>query len=116
MFTLALVEIIIIAQFSSFHLQKKAINFDHLKRFCELESMRPEVMQITFNRRNSIALMRKFLCHVQGSEIYRDVYRRIDLFTVFSTFDMDKLGNIRRHHWKEHFNISKIAQFEIDTC
>ena len=39
----------------------------------------------------------------------------IDLFTVFSTFDMDKLGKIRRHHWKERFNISNTAKFENDT-
>ena len=25
----------------------------------------------------------------------------IDLLTVFSTFDMDKLRKICRHHWKE---------------
>ena len=33
----------------------------------------------------------------------------IDLFTVFLTFDMDKLGKIRQHHWKERFKVSKIA-------
>ena len=26
-----------------------------------------------------------------------------------STFDMDKLGKIREHHWKERLKISKIA-------
>ena len=37
-------------------------------------------------------------------------------FTVFSTFYMDKLGEIRRHHWKERLiDISKIAKFESDT-
>ena len=39
-----------------------------------------------------------------------------NLFTVFSTFDMDKLGKICQHHWKEHLKISKIAVFESDTC
>ena len=39
----------------------------------------------------------------------------IDPFTVFSTFDMDKLGKTRRHHWKERLNINKIAKFESDT-
>ena len=39
----------------------------------------------------------------------------IDLFTVFSSFDMDKFGKIRRHHWKERLNVSKIAKFESDT-
>ena len=34
---------------------------------------------------------------------------------VFSTFDMDQLGEIRRHHWKERLNISKIAKFESDS-
>jgi len=33
----------------------------------------------------------------------------IDLFTVFSTFDMDKLGKICRHQLKERLKISKIA-------
>ena len=33
----------------------------------------------------------------------------IDLFTVSLTFDMDKLGKIRQHHWKERFKISKTA-------
>ena len=28
---------------------------------------------------------------------------------------MDKLGKIRRHHWKECLKISKIAKFESDT-
>ena len=26
---------------------------------------------------------------------------------------MEKLGEIRRHHWKERLKVSKIAQFEI---
>ena len=25
------------------------------------------------------------------------------------SFDMDKLGKIRQHHWKQRFKISKIA-------
>ena len=36
----------------------------------------------------------------------------IDLFAVFSSSDMDKLGKIRRHHWKERHKISKTAKFE----
>jgi len=33
----------------------------------------------------------------------------------FSTFDMKKLGKIRRHHWKERPKIiSKITNFESD--
>ena len=36
------------------------------------------------------------------------------LSRVFSTFDMDKLGKIRRHHWKERIKISKIAKFQSD--
>ena len=32
----------------------------------------------------------------------------------FSTFDMDKLGTNRRHHWKKLLKISKIAKFESD--
>ena len=40
----------------------------------------------------------------------------IHLFTVFfSTFDMDKLGKIRRHHRQERLTISKIAKYECDT-
>ena len=39
----------------------------------------------------------------------------IDLSTVFSTFDMDKLGKIRQHHWKERLDISKTAKFESDS-
>ena len=27
---------------------------------------------------------------------------------------MDKFGKIRRHHWKERFQISRIATFESD--
>ena len=34
---------------------------------------------------------------------------------VFSTFYMDQLGEIRRRHWKERLNISKIAKFESDS-
>ena len=40
---------------------------------------------------------------------------KIDPSTVFSTFDMDKLEKIRRHHWKERLKINKIAKFESDT-
>ena len=32
----------------------------------------------------------------------------------FSTFDMYKLGKIRRHRWKERLTISIIAKFESD--
>ena len=32
----------------------------------------------------------------------------------FSTFDMDKLGKIRRQHWKELLKIIKIVKFECD--
>ena len=32
--------------------------------------------------------------------------------TVFSTFDLDKLGKIQPHHWKEHI---KIIEFESDN-
>ena len=39
----------------------------------------------------------------------------IDLSTVFSTFDMDKLRKIRQHHWKERLSVSKTAKFESDT-
>ena len=35
--------------------------------------------------------------------------------TVFSTFDMDQLRKILRHHWKERIKISKLAKFESDT-
>ena len=34
---------------------------------------------------------------------------------VFSTFNMDNLGKICRHHWKERLNSSKIVKFESDT-
>ena len=34
---------------------------------------------------------------------------------VFSTFDMDQLGKIRRHHWKQRLNISNNAKFVSDT-
>ena len=36
----------------------------------------------------------------------------IDLSTIFSTFDVDKLGKIRRHHWEKRLKISKIVTIE----
>ena len=36
------------------------------------------------------------------------------LFYGFLTFDMDKLGIIRRHQWKERLKTSKAAKFEND--
>ena len=33
-------------------------------------------------------------------------------FHGFFNFDMDKLGKIHRHHWKECLKISRIAKFE----
>ena len=35
--------------------------------------------------------------------------------TVFSTFDVDKLGKIQGHHWKKHLKISELAKFESDN-
>ena len=49
---------------------------------------------------------------------FRTVWKRfgeIDPFTGFSTFYMDKLGEIRRHHWKRRLKISETAKFESDT-
>ena len=37
--------------------------------------MRAEAMQITV--KILLLFTRHFLCHVQGSEIYRDIYKRI---------------------------------------
>ena len=36
----------------------------------------------------------------------------INSSTVFSTFDLDKLGKIQPHHWKEHI---KIIEFKSDN-
>ena len=52
-----------------------------------------------------------------GWEVSESVGRRtvcchIDLFTIFSTFDVDKFRKIRRHHSKECLKISKITKFE----
>ena len=33
---------------------------------------------------------------------------------LYSTFEVDKLGKIRGHHWKERLKISKIDKFESD--
>ena len=38
----------------------------------------------------------------------------IDVFTVVSIIDMDKLGKILPHHWKERLKISRTAKFESD--
>ena len=46
----------------------------HLKGLCQLESMRAEAIQITV--KILLLFTRHFLCHVQGSEIYRDIYKR----------------------------------------
>ena len=35
--------------------------------------------------------------------------------SVFSTFDMDQSGKIRRLHWNERLKISEIAKSESDT-
>ena len=44
------------------------------------------------------------------------LFGEIDPFTVFLTFHIDKLCEIRRHHWKESLaDISKIAKFESDA-
>ena len=40
---------------------------------------------------------------------------RIDPSMVFSIFNMDQLGKIRRHQRLEHLKISRIAKFESDT-
>ena len=48
-----------------------------LKGLCQLESMRSEVMQITFNCQNSIVFNARLhvLCHLEGSE-FREVNKR----------------------------------------
>ena len=58
-----------------------------------------------------LAFSQSVLKYKQNSEqnlscTVKSIVKAIDLFTLFSTFDMDKLGKIRRHHWKEHLNIS----------
>ena len=40
--------------------------------------------------------------------------KRIDLRTVFSTFDMDKLGKIRHSEEKKRLQFNKIVKFECD--
>ena len=40
---------------------------------------------------------------------------RIDLFTVLSTLDMDKLVKLCQHHWIERLNFCKTAKFESDS-
>ena len=42
-------------------------------------------------------------------------YSFMDIFTVFSTFDIDKLGKICQCYWKKCLNISKIAKYQSDT-
>ena len=42
-------------------------------------------------------------------------FHLMDPSTVFQTFDMDQVKKIRQHHWKERYNISKLAKFESDT-
>ena len=45
-----------------------------------------------------------------------ETFGEMDPFTVFSTFHIDKLGEIRRHHWKERLvDISETAKFESDA-
>ena len=39
----------------------------------------------------------------------------IDPFMVFSTFDMDTLGKVFLHHWKEHCKVSTLAKFKSDS-
>ena len=63
----------------------------HLKGLCQLESMRAEAMQITV--KILLLFTRHFLCHVQGSEIYRDIYKRIGLDkgyfdSIYGTFPL----------------------------
>ena len=45
--------------------------------------------------------------------IFFNTNRPFQVF-FFSTFDTDKLGTNRRHHWKKLLKISKIAKFESD--
>ena len=40
-------------------------------------------------------------------------FSAIDLFMVFSTFDMDKLGKIRRHHWKSVLKLIKLLSLKL---
>ena len=48
----------------------------YLKGLCQLENMRAEVMQITSTVKILLFLTRDFLCQIQGSQIYRDLYKR----------------------------------------
>ena len=38
----------------------------------------------------------------------------VDLSTVFSTLNMDQLGKIRQHYWKECLKICRTAKFQSD--
>ena len=63
-----------------------------------------------------------YCCHVvnckrgnnhsaSNNDLFLSHKNLIDPSTVFSTFDMDQLGKIRRHHWKDCLKISKLAEF-----
>ena len=53
---------------------------------------------------------------LENTQVTANDGRIIDHSTsVFSTFDMDQLGKIRRLNWNERLKISKIAKSESET-
>ena len=58
---------------------------------------------------SQVEVQAKFILQIKS------IVKAIDLFTVFSATDMDKLGKSVDTDWREHLNISQTALFESDT-
>ena len=93
-----------------------SINFFFIRSVCEEWNWAKSLAVGSFDSPTN-SLLAFSQVEVQAKFILqiKSIVKAIDLFTVFSTTDMDKLGKSVDTDWREHLNISQTALFESDT-
>lgn len=93
-----------------------SINFFFIRSVCEEWNWAKSLAVGSFDSPTNsflafsqVEVQAKFILQIKS------IVKAIDLFTVFSTTDMDKLGKSVDTDWREHLNISQTALFESDT-
>ena len=87
-----------------------SINFFFIRSVCEEWNWAKSLAVGSFDSPTNsflafsqVEVQAKFILQIKS------IVKAIDLFTVFSTTDMDKLGKSVDTDWREHLNISQTA-------
>ena len=79
-----------------------------------------DIIDISWHQKMELPLAQPLLFDSLKFEIYLpfghgDIFESRPFHVFFPTFDMDKFGKIRWHHWKDRLKMRKIAKFESDS-